>query len=310
MNETQKAPPVDLRLPALRRFGAAITILTLFGQIVLGFEPGWIHVVAALATAYSMEATLELIDARLAGRPYLWSGGGVQRVIDFFLPSHITGLAVAMLLYAGERVFPVMFGVAVALGSKALFRVQIGKGTRHVLNPSNTGIAAGLLLLPSMGASPPYQFTEATTGWVDWLIPAIIICTGTMLNARYTKKLPLIGGWLGGYLLQSIVRTVFFGAMPLAPLMPMTGVAFVLFTNYMVSDPATTPMLPWRQALFGASVALVYGALRVAHVYFAIFYALLIVCAVRGLLIVAMSYASRARLVVPAPAEVRPLASP
>lgn len=308
MKNAQETPPVDLRLPALRRFGAAITILTLFGQTVLGFEPGWIHVVAALATSYSLEALLEVIDARLCERPYAWSGGGVQRVIDFFLPAHITALAVAMLLYAGERVFPVMFGVACAIGSKALLRVPVGKGRRHFLNPSNTGIAAGLLLLPAMGSSPPYQFTEGTTGWVDWLIPGIIICTGTLLNARFTHKLPLIVGWLGGYVLQSVVRTVFFGAMPLAPLMPMTGVAFVLFTNYMVSDPATTPTVPWRQALFGLSVALLYGALRVMHVYFAIFYALLIVCTVRGLLLIAIAYS--ARIVVRAPTEVRPLAEP
>lgn len=295
MSEPQNKPPVDRRLPALRRFGLAISVLTTLGQTVLGFEPGWIHVFAALATAYSVEALLEVIDARIVGRPYGWSGGGKGKVIDFFLPAHITGLAVAMLLYSGGRVFPVMFGVAFGLGSKAVFRVPVGKGTRHFLNPSNTGIAAGLLFLPAMGSSPPYQFTEHVTGWVDWLIPGIIICTGSLLNGRLTKKLPLIGGWLGGYLLQSLLRTVFFGAMPLAPLVPMTGVAFILFTNYMVSDPATTPMIPWRQVLFGASVALVYGALRVAHVYYAIFYALTIVCTIRGLLLVVMASSARAR---------------
>ena len=91
----QKKPVVDTRLPALRRFATAITILNLLGQTVLGFEPGWIHLVAAITTSYSLEALLEFIDARLAGRPYAWSGGGVQKFVDFFLPSHITALAVA-----------------------------------------------------------------------------------------------------------------------------------------------------------------------------------------------------------------------
>jgi enediyne biosynthesis protein E5 len=67
------------------------------------------------------------------------------------------------------------------------------------------------------------------------------------------------------------------------PLMPMTSAAFIIFTLYMIPDPATTPLKPLRQALFGISVALVYGALQLFHVVFGLFFALLIVCAIRGL---------------------------
>jgi hypothetical protein len=63
----------------------------------------------------------------------------------------------------------------------------------------------------------------------------------------------------------------------------MTGVAFILFTFYMVTDPATTPERPAAQAAFGASVALVYSLLVAAHVVFALFVALVIVCVARGL---------------------------
>ena len=41
--------------------------------------------------------------------------------------------------------------------------------------------------------------------------------------------------------------------------MPMTSAAFIVFTLYMVPDPATTPLKPWRQAAFGFAVAMVYG---------------------------------------------------
>jgi hypothetical protein len=279
-------PVVDVRLKALRRFAVAITVLNLFGQFLLKFEPGWIHLFASLATAYGMEVVLELIEAKLSGRPLGWSGGGVAKFVDFFLPAHITGLAVAMLLWAGERVFPVMFGTAVAIGSKALFKVTVGSGRRHFLNPSNTGIAAGLMLLPAMGSSPPYQFTEGVVGVWDWVAPCIVLCTGTLLNSLLTKKMPLILGWLGGFVLQAVIRIVFFGAWPTAVFVPMTGLAFLLFTNYMVSDPATTPIKKWNQVAFGASVALLYGALRaVFHLYYTIFFALTIVCLTRGVYI-------------------------
>ena len=63
----------------------------------------------------------------------------------------------------------------------------------------------------------------------------------------------------------------------------MTGVAFILYTFYMVTDPATTPSGRRDQIGFGLSVAAVYGLLMVMHVVFGLFFALTIVCAVRGL---------------------------
>lgn len=287
-------PVVDVRLKALRRFAFAITALNLFGQTLLGFEPGWIHLAASLATAYTLEAVLELVDARLAGRPLAFTGGSFTKTVDFFLPAHITALAVAMLLYAGERVFPVMFGTAVAIGSKALLKVPVGNGRRHFLNPSNTGIAVALLLLPAMGSSPPYQFTEGVTGAWDWILPGLVLCTGTALNSLLTKKMPLILGWLGGFALQAALRVAFCEARPAAVFVPMTGLAFILFTNYMVSDPATTPQRPRNQVLFGAAVALLYGMLRQGmQIYFSLFYALLLVCSARGIYLWLTSRAPR-----------------
>ncbi len=63
---------------------------------------------------------------------------------------------------------------------------------------------------------------------------------------------------------------------------------FVLFTYYMVTDPATTPSSWAPQVIFGMGVAAVYGALVVLHIVFGFFFALTIVCATRGLLIYGM----------------------
>jgi hypothetical protein len=60
-------------------------------------------------------------------------------------------------------------------------------------------------------------------------------------------------------------------------------VAFVLFTNYMITDPGTTPMAGRAQFMFGASVATVYGVLMVFNVVYTLFFATSIVCALRGL---------------------------
>jgi hypothetical protein len=62
----------------------------------------------------------------------------------------------------------------------------------------------------------------------------------------------------------------------------MTGVAFVLFTNYMITDPGTSPSKPRAQFIFGASVGLVYGTLMVFNVVYTLFFSVVIVCGARG----------------------------
>lgn len=290
IGETRK----DLRIPALRRFAVAITLLNVVGQSFLGFEPAWAHLVASVLTAYAAELLIETVDAWASRRPLRYAGGAVK-LIDFLLSPHITGCAVAMLLYANGRLLPVVFASATAIASKAIFRFRPLPlaPPRHFLNPSNFGITATLLLFPWVGIAPPYQFTENLVGFADWILPAIIVCTGSFLNGKFTRKLPLIGGWLGAFALQALVRTTMFGASTVSALLPMTGTAFILFTFYMITDPATTPVAPRRQIAFGAAVALVYGALVAVHVVFDLFFALTLVTALRGAVLYAQAVRAR-----------------
>ena len=69
----------------------------------------------------------------------------------------------------------------------------------------------------------------------------------------------------------------------------MTSAAFILFTLYMIPDPATTPIARSRQVVFGVSVAAVYGALIAMHLVYGLFLSLFIVCAVRGAALLLMS---------------------
>lgn len=298
----------DLRLPALRRFAVAITLLNVIGQSVLGFEQSWAHLVVALLAAYATEIVLELAGAWAGGRRPRFLGGP-KTFLDFMLSAHITGCAVCMLLYANARLMPVAFAAAAAIASKTLFRFPVAGGaSRHFLNPSNFGITVTLLLFPWVGIAPPYQFTEELRGIGDWILPAIIIASGSFLNGRFTHKLPLIAGWLGTFAAQALVRAALTDTAPIAALLPMTGVAFILFTFYMVTDPATTPAAPLAQAAFGAAVAVAYGVLVTVHVVFGLFFALTAVTLLRGAALFAAQLLPR-REPTPARADVRlPLA--
>jgi enediyne biosynthesis protein E5 len=160
----------------------------------------------------------------------------------------------------------------------------VGEGrTQHIFNPSNFGVALTLILFPYVGFAPPYQFTENITGNWNWILPIFILATGIIIHGCFTGRLSLIAAWIIGFALQGEVRAYFFHTPAVVPLMPMTSAAFVLFTLYMVPDPATTPLKPWRQAAFGFSVAAVYGIIQVLHLVFGLFFALLVVCAIRGI---------------------------
>lgn len=271
------------RLGGLRRFAFAITAFNVLGHLYFGFEQSVAQPLVAVGVAYGLALVLEGVDAYLDERPARFSGDGITGFVDFLLPAHITGLAVAMLLYANDRLAPIAFAVAVAMGGKALFQAPVGKGTRHFFNPSNLGISAVLILFPWVGIAPPYHFTENLVGAADWILPGVIVLSGTYLNARFTHRLPLIGAWLAGFALQAILRSQLFGTPMEASLMPMTGVAFVLFTFYMITDPATTPSAPRAQVFFGAGVAGAYAFLMLVHIVFGLFFALSIVCCVRGI---------------------------
>jgi hypothetical protein len=174
--------------------------------------------------------------------------------------------------------------VVLSIGSKLILRAPVGNGhTQHIFNPSNFGVAATLVLFPDVSFAPPYHFTENITGLWDWGVPLIVLTTGIIIHALFTGRLPLVAAWVGGFILQGVIRAKVFGAPFFVPLVPMTSAAFIIFTLYMIPDPATTPLKPSRQALFGLAVALVYGILQVLHLVFGLFFALLIVCAIRGL---------------------------
>ena len=272
-----------LRLFALWYFTTLMIVWNVLGHTELGFEQSWATPLAAVATAILVSMLLEWIDARATRRAVRFAQGPAS-FLNFLPACVIPGFACSMLLYANERLWPVVFAVVLSIASKLLFRAPVGGGhTQHVFNPSNLGVAVTLVLLPEVGFAPPYHFTENVTGSWDLVIPLAVLASGIVIHALFTGRLPLVAAWVAVFVLQGVGRAGLSGTPLFVPLMPMTSAAFIVFTLYMIPDPATTPLAPSRQALFGAAVALTYGVLQLLHVVFGLFFALLIVCAIRGL---------------------------
>jgi hypothetical protein len=294
----EQAPPRhdNKVIIALRRFAISISIFNIAGYLFLGFEQPWIWPFVALLTAYTTEIGLEWVGARVEGRAPRYANNGVRGMVEFLYPAHISALAMNMLIYVNDRIWVMMLGVFIAVSAKWVLRAPVRGKLRHYMNPSNFGIAMILVLFPAWGSiAPPYQFTEKVTHWVGWIIVGIIVVSGTVLNAKLTNRMWLIFGWLSFFVLQAVVRGLLFGTSILGALAMATGVAFVLYTNYMVTDPGTTPSKPASQFAFGAGIAVMYGFFMVAHIAYGLFFATAAVCLIRGLFLWSLHFVNKAK---------------
>jgi hypothetical protein len=272
-----------LRLFALWYFMALMIVWNILGHTYLGFEQSHAAVFVALGTGIFFQLFLEWVDATVKNREVRWAGSWAN-FLNALPAAMIPAFACSMLLYPNERLWPIVFAVVLSIGSKVVIRAPVGEGrTQHFFNPSNFGIASTLLLFPQVGFAPPYHFTENLVGVWHWILPVFILFTGVIIHGLFTGRLPLVAAWLIGFALQGQIRALIYGFPPVVPLMPMTSAAFIVFTLYMIPDPATTPLKPWRQAVFGFSVAMIYGLIQVMHLVFGLFFALIAVCAIRGI---------------------------
>jgi hypothetical protein len=276
--------PADPRYLALRNFAISISAFNVFGYTLLGFEQPWLFALFAVITAYTTEITFETISAWAYKRRPEYRGKGPRGVYEFLLPAHITALAVNMLLYANNQFWPIMFGVILAVSAKYVLRAPINGRMRHFMNPSNLGISVCLLVFARwISISPPYMFSEWASSYFRLFIPIVILVSGTVLNTMLTKRVALIVGWMGGFFIQAFVRHWLWGVQLNTALSVMTGIAFILFTNYMITDPGTSPTRPRAQFMFGSSVAFVYAVLMQFNIVYTLFFATSIVCAFRGM---------------------------
>lgn len=287
---------------ALWYFMTLLVAWNVAGHTVLGFEQSYAQPIVGVLTACALQLLLEGVDARASRRRPRYAGGW-RNLVEMLPPAVIPGLACAMLLYPNSRLAPVVFAAGLSIASKVILRAPVGEGrTQHIFNPSNLGITVTLLLMPAVGLAPPYHFTENVTGAGHWILPLLILATGIFVHAKFTGRLPLVLAWLAGFALQGLLRSVVFEIPWRVPFVPMTSAAFILFTLYMIPDPATTPLAPRRQAFFGFAVAAAYGLLLTAHVVYGLFIALASVSAARGIALYAAAWGpARARAPETAP---------
>jgi enediyne biosynthesis protein E5 len=298
--------PKKVRDPrnGLRMSATLATVFTILGHTVFGFEQSVAQVFVALATGYSCALFFEWVDARANGRAPGFLGGGFRKFVDFLLSAHMTSITLSFLLYVNQRLWIMALAVALAIGSKYVLRVRQNGRLRHFMNPSNFAIAVVLVTYQWTGVLP-WGFTINLHGVFDWLVPLIIVGLGFRLNLFFTGRLPAVAAWLSTFIALGIGRALVRHTPVLAELVPLTGIAMVLFTFYMITDPQTSPSRVRSQILFGSGIAFAYSVLLLLHVQYTMFYSVTAIAATRGLWLLTLSLRERsaaaAAVKVPAP---------
>jgi hypothetical protein len=271
----------------LRMSATLATVFTILGHTVFGFEQSWAQVCVALATGYACALFFEWVDARANGRVPGFSGGGFRKVVDFLLSAHMTSITLSFLLYVNQRLWIMALAVALAIGSKYVLRVRYNGRLRHFMNPSNFAMAVVLVTYQWTG-SLPWGFTVNIHGTLDWLLPLIIVGLGMRLNLLFTGRFPTIASWLVTFIVLGAGRAWFRHTPVAAELVPLTGIAMVLFTFYMITDPQTSPSRLRSQIFFGSGIALAYSVLLMMHVMYTMFYSVTAIAAIRGMWLIAL----------------------
>jgi hypothetical protein len=187
--------------------------------------------------------------------------------------------------------------VALAIGSKYVLRVRQDGRLRHFMNPSNFAVAVVLVTYQWTGVLP-WGFTINLHGVWDVLVPLIIVGLGMRLNLLFTGRIPTVLSWLVTFIVLGAGRAWYHHSYVVAELVPLTGIAMVLFTFYMITDPQTSPSRLRDQILFGSGIALAYSVLLLLHVQYTMFYSVTAIAGLRGVWLLALS------LRVPAPQPV------
>lgn len=243
---------IDARIPV-----AAILFLYLvLGLTVLGFNRSPIQ---ALTTTLSCLA-LEALCSRLFKQQWV-----------FPLSALITSFSLSFLLNYSHDFFLLFVPVFFAIGCKYLVTFK-GK---HALNPAMVGVSLSLLLSHELiTAAPAYQWNGIGA------MSLFILMLGLMFVIPKVNRHWLVLSFLFFFTIQTAFRAIIMRHhLPFETLFlgTLSSPSFLIFTFFMITDPATSPKDRKNQLWVGFWLATVDLALHLRQSYYTFFYAALIV---------------------------------
>lgn len=197
---------------------------------------------------------------------------------QFPLSALITSFSLSFLLNYGHDFFLLFLPVFFAIGVKFIITF---KG-RHALNPAMVGVSFSLLFTKDLiTAAPAYQWNGIAA------LSLFILVLGLTFVIPKVNRQWLVISFLFFFTIQTALRAMIMRHhLPFETLFlgTLTSPSFLIFTFFMITDPATSPGDRKNQIWVGFWLATVDLLLHLYQSYYTFFYAALIVGATRFLI--------------------------
>jgi enediyne biosynthesis protein E4 len=240
-------------------FACFLGAYVLLGHALLSFNRAPLEIIIAIVAC----CVLDML--------YTWVS---QRRLLLPLSALISALGLAILFTSPGNGWLMLLTSWITITGKYLVTWR----GRHVFNPTNLALVAMLLLSQGQVAvAPAYQWGGS------YAVVALVFVLGVVMMTR-VNKLPLVLSFWAVFVVGALLRAK-LTHMPAEITLwaQVSGGAFMLFSFFMITDPKTSPASARGQVLFGAVLGLVDLWLQLSFAVFSLFYALFVVCALRGL---------------------------
>ena len=286
MSEWLRVP--SLKDPRLYAGGLQLSFLVI-GMYSLGFNRTWGQVAFIVGACVALDFILHYT---------------IRRKLLFPFSALQTGLSLAILTSFGQGVWLALVPVFLSIVSKYAVTYQ----GRHIFNPSLFGLAVTIFFMGDLIAVSPAKQWSGSTGILVYILAGAIIFV--MPKIRRTV---LVASLLGFFGLQVFARGLW-----LTPEIPLETIfygqffspAFYLFVFFFLTDPATTPNAPKKQAMMAASIVLIDTLFHGFQILSSVFYAGFIYFALRWFWLVLQDVRHEKRLLYKLRKMARPILVP
>lgn len=242
-------------------FGILLSYLVL-GFTVLGFNRTPYQ---ALITTFST-GLFEVFLARIFKKKWI-----------FPLSALITSCSLSILLNYSHNYWVLLVPVYFAIASKYVFTFN----GRHVYNPAQIAVTLSLIFTPNLiSVAPAYQWNGVAA------MGSFIAMFGVFLLLPRINRHWLVITFLTTFTVQTYLRAMIMKHhLPFETLFlgTLTSPAFLLFTFFMITDPATSPPTKRGQIIVGFFIAFIDLLLHLKQSYYTFFFAGAIVQSSRAL---------------------------
>jgi len=238
----------DPRVPVL----LILTGYLVLGFTVLGFNRSPDQVLVTCLSAMALELLLMKL---------------FRGKIEFPLSALITGMGLSILLNYSHTYAFLLIPVFFAIGSKYVFTFR----SRHVYNPAMIGVVLSLLIMNELITSAPaYQWNGLASMAYFIAFPALMFFMPSI------NRTPLVVAFLVTFTCQVALRALIMRHhLPFQTLFlgTLSSPSFLLFTFFMITDPATSPKGRREQIYVGIALALIDLLFHIRKSYYTFFYA-------------------------------------